>query len=287
MSQTTHRFSRVLGQAAVVLLSAGALGSAACETADPIPTEPPGERWVMVWSDEFEGPAGQLPDATKWTFDVGGGGWGNNQLEYDTDRPENASLDGEGNLAITARAESYQGNDYTSARLKTQGLFERAYGRFEARIQLPLGAGLWPAFWLLGADIAEVGWPECGEIDVMEYRGQEPWAAHGAMHGPGYSGGDPLSGSFLLDGDDTFANGFHTFAVEWDPSRVAWSVDGTVYFVATPTQLGDRRWVFNHPFFILVNLAVGGNYVGPPDPSVFPATMLVDYVRVFERAGAQ
>ena len=156
-----------------------------CEEEDDTLTE---RSWQLVWEDEFEGPAGQSPDDSKWKFDIGTD-WGNAQLEYDTDRPENASLDGEGNLAITARRESFGGQPFTSARMTTQGLFNQAYGRFEARIKMPWGPGIWPAFWLLGSNIDQVGWPQCGEIDIMEYRGQEPNIIHGTVHGPGYSGG--------------------------------------------------------------------------------------------------
>ena len=241
-------------------------------------TEPDPD-WTLVWSDEFDGPAGQLPNPANWVFDIGTD-WGNRQLEFDTDRPENVSLDGEGNLAITARRESYGGSAYTSGRIKTQGLFEQAYGRFEARIRLPVGQGIWPAFWLLGSDFDTVGWPECGEIDVMEYRGQEPTIVHGTVHGPGYSAGGGLTGRYLLTGD-RFDTGFHEFAIEWTDERIVWFVNGERYHAvdrSDPTGL----WVFDHPFFILLNVAVGGNFVGPPGESTnFPQSMLVDWVRVY------
>ncbi|NNE10145.1 MAG: glycoside hydrolase family 16 protein, partial [Gemmatimonadetes bacterium] len=154
--------------------------------------------WILVWEDEFEGPAGQSPDPEKWNFDIGTG-WGNNQLEYDTDSPDNVSLDGEGNLAIVAREEEFLGSQYTSGRITTKGLFEKTRGRFEARIKLPVGQGIWPAFWLLGSNIDTVGWPECGEIDIMEYLGHEPRKVHGSIHGPGYSGGNPVTSSYVLN----------------------------------------------------------------------------------------
>ena len=153
--------------------------------------EPPVE-YGLIWADEFDGPAGQLPDPAKWVFDIGTD-WGNRQLEWDSDRPENVSLDGEGHLAITAREESFAGQDYTSGRIKTKGLFEQKYGRFEASIKLPIGQGIWPAFWMLGRDISEVGWPNCGEIDIMEYLGHEPRTIHGTIHGPGHFGGGGIS----------------------------------------------------------------------------------------------
>jgi len=240
--------------------------------------------YTLVWQDEFDGSLDQNPDTAKWGYDVGNGdgGWGNGQLEYDTARSENVSLDGEGNLRIIAREENYSGYSYTSARIKTQGKFSRTYGRFEARIQLPVGQGLWPAFWLLGDDISTVGWPQCGEIDIMEYRGQEPNRVNGAMHGPGYSGGDPLEGSFTRSGAG-FHEDFHIFAVEWTSSSVSWSIDGTTYMRKSVSDLpAGTEWVFDHPFFIILNVAVGGRYVGAPDQTtVFPQTMLIDYVRVY------
>jgi beta-glucanase (GH16 family) len=237
--------------------------------------------WQIVWQDEFDGPAGQLPNAGNWRFDVGTG-WGNEQLEYDTDRAENVSLDGAGSLAITARRENYLGQSYTSGRINTSGLFEQTRGRFEARIKLPVGQGIWPAFWLLGADFNRVGWPRCGEIDIMEYRGQQPSIVHGSLHGPGYSGAAALTGPFELVGG-RFNDDFHVFGVEWSEDRIQWFVDNTLYQTFTYEDLPrNGRWVFDHSFFIILNVAVGGNYVGPPDGSTtFPQTMLVDWVRVY------
>jgi beta-glucanase (GH16 family) len=265
-----------IAAAALLLLPAIAALSGCEHETETEPLE-----WGLVWSDEFEGPAGQLPDASKWAFDIGTD-WGNDQLEYDTNRPENVSLDGDGNLAITAREESYEGQDYTSGRIKTAGLFAREEGRFEARIKLPVGQGLWPAFWMLGNNIGSVGWPECGEIDIMEYRGQEPNIVHGSLHGPGYSGGAALTGSFARSGAGFDAD-FHVFTIDWDDDGITWLVDGIAYQTFTPASLSSgRRWVYDHSFFILLNVAVGGNYVGPPNGStVFPQTMLVDWVRVY------
>jgi beta-glucanase (GH16 family) len=242
--------------------------------------EPPQE-YGLLWQDEFEGPAGEFPDPQKWRFDLGTG-WGNAQLEYDTDRPANVSLDGEGHLAIIARREEFQGQPYTSGRIKTKGLFERSGGRFEARIKLPVGQGIWPAFWLLGADIDEVGWPRCGEIDIMEYRGQEPRILHGSLHGPGYAGNTALTSTHVL-AQGGFQLGFHVFAVEWAGDAITWLVDGYAYQTVTPADLPPgAHWVFDHPFFILLNVAVGGHWVGAPDASTeFPQAMLVDWVRVY------
>ncbi len=224
----------------------------------------------------------------KWDFDIGDGtfyglppGWGNGQLEYDTDRPENVSLDGQGNLAIVARKESYMGSAYTSARIVTRGLFEKTFGRFEARIRLPWGQGIWPAFWLLGSNFSEVGWPACGEIDIMEYRGQETSIVHGTVHGPGYSAGNGVTESYSLQ-NGRFDTDFHLFAVEWGTDYIDFYVDNQLYQTITPDDVSGE-WVFDHPFYIILNIAVGGGYVGPPnDTTVFPQTMLVDYVRVYE-----
>ncbi|MFN0149394.1 MAG: family 16 glycosylhydrolase [bacterium] len=239
------------------------------------------EEWQVVWEDNFEGPAGQSPDPTRWRFDIGTD-WGNAQLEYDTDRTVNAALDGAGNLAIVARAETLQGREYTSARINTRDLFEQTHGRFEARIRLPVGQGIWPAFWLLGSDFGVVGWPACGEIDIMEYRGQEPRVLHGSLHGPGYSGGAAVTRRYELTTAAGFDADFHVFGVEWDVNRITWTVDGVRYHAVTPRELpSGGRWVFEHPFFVILNLAVGGNFVGPPDASTrFPQVMLVDWVRV-------
>ena len=246
------------------------------------PTEPTDStmNWQLVWQDEFEGPA-QSPNPAKWDYDIGTN-WGNDQEEYDTDRATNVSLDGNGNLAITAREESYEGQDYTSARIVTRGLFEPTYGRIEARIKLPTGQGIWPAFWMLGNDIGTVSWPQCGEIDIMEYRGQEPQIVHGSLHGPGYSGGEALTRRFYLE-NDRFDNGFHIFRVEWKPGEIKWFVDEINYLTLDPSD-ADGDWVFDHPFYIILNVAVGGNFVGSPDETtVFPQTMLVDYVRIYRQ----
>jgi beta-glucanase (GH16 family) len=236
--------------------------------------------WKLVWQDEFEGPAGQSPDPDRWQFDIGTD-WGNEQLEFDTSRPENVSLDGNGNLAITAREEFFNERDYTSGRINTKGRFAQERGRFEARIRLPVGQGIWPAFWLLGDNFDEVGWPTCGEIDIMEYLGNEPTVLYGSLHGPGYSGGAALSRR--LDLGERLDADFKVFAIEWDLDRITWTVDGLRYQTISPRDLPPGgRWVFDHPFFIILNVAVGGRWPGPPDETTsFPQTMLVDYVRVY------
>jgi beta-glucanase (GH16 family) len=249
------------------------------------PTGPATGPLTLAWHDEFDGLAGQAPDTTtRWRYDVGID-WGNKQLEYDTNRLKNVSLDGMGHLTIVARREDYLGRAYTSGRINTRGRFQQTRGRFEARMRLPSGQGLWPAFWLLGADLDQAPWPACGEIDIMEYRGQEPDIVHGSLHGTGYSGGGALTCPFKLP-VGRFDTGFHIFAVDWNADRITWSVDGIAYKSFTPADLpAGSRWVFDHPFFVILNVAVGGNYVGGPGPdTTFPQTMTVDYVRVYTPA---
>ncbi len=218
-------------------------------------------------------------------------GWrerlGNHQLEYYTNRPENSFIR-DGNLVIQALKENFTGSDhvtrdYTSARITTQGLFEQAYGRFEARIRIPRGRGLWPAFWLLGNDIGTIGWPTSGEVDIMENIGKEPSMVHGSLHGPGYRRSDYTS-EYKLPGGVHFADDFHVFAVEWEPKTVRFFVDQELYVTFTPTRLpAGMKWIFDHPFFIILNEVVGGDWPGPPDATTtFPQTMLVDYVRVYK-----
>jgi len=244
------------------------------------PLDPEVPNWQLVWQDEFDGPANQSPDSAKWTYDIGTE-WGNAQLEYDTDRTENVSLDGSGNLVITARREQYAGQPFTSARIKTQGLFEQTYGRFEARIKLPWGPGIWPAFWLLGSGVETVGWPQCGEIDIMEYRGQQTNLINGTVHGPGYSGGAAVTKSFGFE-QNRFDVDFHLFAVEWSESYIRFYVDDVIYQEIKPEDL-PGQWVFDTPFFIILNVAVGGNYVGfPTSETPFPQSMIIDYVRVYK-----
>lgn len=251
-----------------------------------IPQSPPA-KWTLVWSDEFNGSNGSPPDTTKWVSETGGGGWGNNELEYYTARRQNAYQQ-DGNLVIKVLEEKYTGSDgvtrnYTSARLKTQGKFTRAYGRFEARIKIPRGQGIWPAFWMLGDDIDQVGWPTCGEIDIMENIGKEPATVHGTIHGPGYSAAKGIGAPYSLPADQRFADDFHIYAVEWEPKAIRFYVDDHLYATRTPADLPQAaRWAYDHPFFLLLNVAVGGSWPGSPDASSsFPQTMLVDYVRVY------
>ena len=245
--------------------------------------------WTLTWSDEFNGPDGSPVDSSKWVSETGGNGWGNQELEYYTARTQNAIQQG-GNLVITVLAEKYAGSDgvtrdYTSARLKTLGKFSQKYGRFEARVKIPKGQGIWPAFWMLGDDIEKAGWPKCGEIDIMENIGKEPALVHGTIPGPGYSGEHGIGSPFALPDKARFADDFHIYAVEWEPQAIRFYVDDHFYATRTPSELPKgTKWVYNHPFFMLLNAAVGGDWPGNPDAtSVFPQTMLVDYVRVYKR----
>jgi beta-glucanase (GH16 family) len=277
---------------ATLALTLAACGSASPGSSGPAPAvgEPPA--WTLAWSDEFDGPAGAPVDGAKWVADTGGTGWGNREREYYTPGAENAALDGAGRLVITARAERadsprgcwYGACRYTSARLETRGRFETTYGRFEARMRIPRGQGLWPAFWMLGADIGGVGWPGSGEIDVMENIGREPSVVHGTLHGPGYSGDQGITAQYALP-SSAFADDFHVFAVEWIPGQIRWLVDDREYRRTTPADLpGGATWVFDHPFFLLLNVAVGGAWPGDPDAlTTFPQQMLVDYVRVYRQ----
>jgi beta-glucanase (GH16 family) len=234
----------------------------------------------LVMQDEFN--IDGAPSSDMWDYEIGTGinGWGNQELQYYTDRPENVKVEG-GMLHITAIKESFQGSQYTSARIVTKGLVERRYGRFEARIQLPWGRGLWPAFWMLGANIDEVDWPQCGEIDIMEYVGQKPTEIHGSVHGPGYSGGEAITKAYELE-NDRFDTGFHIFGIEWGKDYINYYVDDVLYNQITPEDV-TGEWVFDQPFYIIMNVAVGGTFVGPPsDQTTFPQTMLVDYVRIYE-----
>jgi beta-glucanase (GH16 family) len=250
---------------------------------------PPLVGWQLAWADEFTQANGTAPDPTKWGYDIGGGGWGNNELQTYTSRTNNARIEND-QLVIEAKAETFTGPDnitrnYTSARLLTQGKWSWAYGRMEARIKVPRTQGIWPAFWMLGTNIAQVGWPTCGEIDIMEHIGREPKVVYGTVHGPGYSGSGGVSGSYTFAPD--VADDFRVFAVEWTTNQIKWFVDGINYFTVTPANIGGNTWVFNQPQFFLLNVAVGGNWPGNPDgTTVMPQKMLVDYVRVYTNAPA-
>lgn len=248
---------------------------------------------ALVWSDEFDGPAGTAPDNSKWVHDTGGSGWGNGELQYYTSSTRNAALDGKGNMALTARRENPSGYQchygtcqYTSARLLTAGKFGKTQGRFEARLKLPIGQGMWPAFWMLGNNVFADGWPNSGELDVMENIGKEPGTVWGSIHGPGYSGANAANAGYTLPNGKALGDAFHTFTADWGPDSITWYIDGIPYSRKTKADT-PGPWVFDHDFFLLLNLAVGGHWPGAPDAgTAFPQSLLVDYVRVYELAAA-
>ncbi len=249
--------------------------------------------YELVWSDEFNGADGTAPDKSKWEVEVGADKWGNNELEYYTSRAENVQVRG-GNLVITAQKEMYTGADgvkknYTSGRLKTQGFFTQTFGRFEARFKIPAGQGMWPAFWMLGDDFTKVGWPGCGEIDIMENIGKEPGTVHASLHGPGTKARtSDFTAPFSLPTGESFADDFHVYAVEWEPGVLRFYVDENLYSTFRREEWPEgQKWVFDHPFFLILNLAVGGDWPGAPDETTkFPGQMLVDYVRVYKKRQA-
>ncbi|HSL28936.1 MAG TPA: glycoside hydrolase family 16 protein [Anaerolineales bacterium] len=259
-------------------------------TSTPVPSATPSpsptaewERsgWEIVWHDEFEG--SEL-DTTNWTFDIGGNGWGNQELQAYTDRPENVRVEN-GMLVIEARHEEelIRGREYSSARLKTQGLHAWQYGRIEARLKLPYGQGIWPAFWMLGDNLYQKGWPASGEIDIMEFIGREPDHIYATVHAPGYSGGDGV-GSNITVSADSLRDDFHVYAIEWEEDEIRWFFDDEQYFKLTPADV-PGEWIFDHPFFVILNLAVGGRWPGyPDDNTVFPQFLYVDYVRVYQQS---
>lgn len=263
------------------------------ETSDDLTSAATSSGWQLIWHDEFEDAPGSKPDERWWTLetlDRDGDGWGNRELQYYIDH--NAYHDGKSHLVIEVRQENpanalcwYGPARYTSARLVTRNKFAFTYGRVEARIQLPSGQGIWPALWMMGQNVDVVEWPMCGEIDIMENIGREPTTIHGSIHGTGYCAGtDGISGTYSLEGA-RFADNFHLFAMEWHPDRFAFFLDGTAYFTVTKAEVEQREeWVFDHPFYLLLNVAVGGNWPGAPDSSsTYPQFLLIDYLRVYQQ----
>jgi beta-glucanase (GH16 family) len=265
---------------AALLTATSIAGQTASKTAAPAKAK-------LVWADEFNGAEGSGPDVKKWITIEDGSGFGNNELEYYTPRAVNVHVE-KGKLLLTARKEPYTGKngakEYTSGRIESRGKFELQYGRVEARLKLPKGQGIWPAFWMLGTDFATESWPACGEIDIMENIGSEPDKVHGSLHGPGYSGGNPLGGVYTLPDGKRFSDDYHVFALEWEPKEIRFYVDGNLYETQKAAELPTgKRWVFDHPFFIVLNIAVGGFWPGVPDAATsFPQTMAVDWVRVYK-----
>ncbi|MFE3168756.1 ricin-type beta-trefoil lectin domain protein [Streptomyces sp. NPDC059224] len=277
---------RLLRSCLFAALSAALVGSVAVGPAHRAEAADAGAA-AVTFSDTFDGPAGSAVNSSKWTQETGDN-VNNHEREYYTSGTNNAALDGQGHLVITAKKENpanyqcwYGTCQYTSARMNTSGKFSAQYGHVEARMKIPRGQGMWPAFWMLGTDIGQVGWPDSGEIDVMENVGFEPSTVHGTIHGPGYSGSAGIGAGYTLPNGQAFADAFHTFAVDWAPNKITWSVDGVAYQTRTPADVGGNTWAFNKPFFLILNLAVGGYWPGDPNSSTaFPAQLVVDSVSV-------
>ncbi|WP_405988942.1 ricin-type beta-trefoil lectin domain protein [Streptomyces sp. NBC_00986] len=277
---------RMLRRCLFAALSAALVASAAIGPARAASTSAD-QADAVTFSDTFDGAAGSAVNSSKWTQETGDN-VNNHEREYYTSGTNNASLDGQGHLVITAKKENpanyqcwYGTCQYTSARMNTSGKFSAQYGHVEARMKIPRGQGMWPAFWMLGTDIGSVGWPNSGEIDVMENVGFEPSTIHGTIHGPGYSGANGIGAGYTLANGAAFADAYHTFAVDWAPNSIKWSVDGVVYQTRTPADVGGNTWAFNKPFFLILNLAVGGDWPGDPNSATaFPAQLLVDSVSV-------
>jgi beta-glucanase (GH16 family) len=272
----------------------GGTPATATATRPALPTATPvvaPQGWSLVWQDEFDGRAGVVPSGRNWDYDSGGDGWNSQDRAYYTSAAENAALDGSGLLLISARKVDgaaaslncwYGACSYTSARLVTRGRFNVSYGRIEARLRLPAGQGVGAAFWMLGVDASVNPWPANGEIDIMQTSAKAPGSVWGGVNGPGYSGAAAPGAAFSPSGASLSAD-FHVFAVEWDPEEMRWYVDGQQYFSLTPDKVAGK-WVFDHPFYLGLNLGVGGSLAAEPDASAtFPQTLAVDYVRVFQR----
>jgi beta-glucanase (GH16 family) len=267
------------------------VGAVGCGSSPGV-TEPPDE-WTLVFEDDFE--TGDMPSPEIWNYDTGYEGpgspvgWGNDEAQLYTDSPENVRVE-DGNLVIVARCPvtpcGSRDGSVTSGRITTRGKIETRYGRVEAKVKLPAGDGLWPAFWMLGASFPETAWPRCGEIDIMEFVGSRDTVVLGSLHGPQYSGAESFSRETELPDEESFADEFHVFTVDWDPGRIAFRVDGELYQTRTSSEINaEGTWVFDDAFFMLLNVAVGGNVGGSFPPNVaFEHEMLVDYVRIYERA---
>lgn len=235
--------------------------------------------YTMVWGDEFNESS---IDQDNWTHEIGASGWGNNESQYYTSRSENSFMN-DGNLVIEAKEESYQGSPYTSARMISKDKQEFAFGRVDIRAILPEGQGIWPALWMLGANINDSGWPVCGEIDIMELIGHEPSTIHGTAHwGPPGSTSIHEGEPYTLSGGAKFSEEYHVFSIIWEPNSIKWLVDDNEYFSISPSIV-NGSYPFNAEFFFILNIAVGGNWPGYPDASTaFPQRMYIDYIRVFQ-----
>ncbi len=230
----------------------------------------------LIWSDEFNYTGS--PESSKWNYNIGAGGWGNNEAQYYTSRFENVKVEN-GYLTITAKKENYEGAEYTSTRMLTQGKFDFTYGKVEVRAKLPSGGGTWPAIWMLGSNISTVNWPACGEVDIMEHVGNNQGTVQSAMHTPSSYGGTINHGSQYLEDVSTE---FHVYAVEWTEEKMVFSVDDVVHYTYNPSIKDSDTWPFTANQFIILNIAIGGNMGGAIDPNFTQSSMLIDYVRVYQ-----
>jgi len=267
---------------ACLLLLWGCSKKTSGTTTSPVTNNPPvvEKPYSLVWSDEFEKDG--LPDNTKWNYDIGGNGWGNNELQYYSNRSENARVSN-GNLIIEAKKESLSGRSYTSARLLTKGKAHWTFGKFEIKAKLPSGKGTWPAIWLLAAT-DPLRWPDDGELDIMEEVGFNPNVIHGTVHNKLYNGanGQQKGGSITIPDAQT---AFHVYSLEWTPASIKWAVDGNIFFTYDAVNYPVEAFPYNKDFFMILNIAIGGNWGGQQgvDDSIFPQQMLIDYVRVYQR----
>jgi beta-glucanase (GH16 family) len=286
--ETRTKMRRLLTLSVLVTclaFAASGCGLSPFPTAAPVtPTVTPTGDWKLVWSDEFDAPNGSAVDTTKWSFNTGSGGWGNGELQYYTDRTDNAYIQ-DGALVIKAQREDYVASRYTSARLVTRGKGDWLHGRFEVRARLPYGQGIWPAIWMLPTDWEYGGWPASGEIDIMELVGHESATVHGTLH---YGNPHEYQGDHYDLAEGTFADNYHVFALEWEPGEIRWYVDGYHYQTQTQWFTSSRGGTypapFDKPFHLIMNVAVGGRWPGYPDETTeFPQYMHVDYVRVYQK----
>jgi beta-glucanase (GH16 family) len=258
----------------------------------------------LLWSEEFNSKQGTKPSSKNWAYEIGGGGWGNSERQFYTDKVSNISTDGAGKLVITAKRISTASLDivgtepgteaildrcsdcqFTSARIKTARKLAFKYGRIEARMKMPQGVGTWPAFWMLGGDLLEgSSWPECGEVDIMEFRGDINDRTTSALHGPTTPPGSGLGSAFLSYAP--LSDDYHTYAIEWRKNAIDFIVDGRVTGTYSSADTGTRGWVYNQEFFLILNLAVGGTYAGDEiDPDMNQAELKIDYIRYYSVNG--
>ncbi len=239
-----------------------------------------------LWQMEFNGKAGQAPDSKYFKYNLGAGGWGNSEQQYYTKSRKNSATDGKGKMVFTATRIPWEstildkcgfGCTFTSARIYTKGKVSFKYGRMEARIKLPAGVGTWPAFWMLGTDSSTNIWPDCGEIDIMEARGSLPSTTFGTIHGPGYFGGGGISNGVTLS--ENLTAGYHVYAINWKPNSIEWYIDDQLYHSVSKDQVAPNQWVFNHEFFLILNLAMGGLFTGDIDPDLDQTKMYIDWIR--------